>query len=252
MTLKKLPPLAAIVFFSVIMTLSCDQSLDISKPVDSDLTNARITNYTFNGSEGDPITMQTALSWYANYLDKSKIAIKAHFFGANVLKKILATTNVKGIRIYYSIDDVGNNQLLVLGTDDHGYDQVPRSGAKGISSLLDFSGGTVADSFTGSEETWMSEEVSNRWIANYSTQYPQGLIAHFFGFQIINQILSQPDCIGIRMYYALNDSGVQQILLVGVNTKGENILPQLNGGRVEDGGGTVADASYPCPSYCNP
>jgi len=250
MSLKKITPIAAIVFISLIMTLSCDQSVDVSKPVNSDLTNARVTNYTFDGSEGDPITLQTALSWYANYADKSQLAVKAHFFGANVLKKILATTNIKGIRIYYSIDDDGNNQLLVIGTDDHGYDQVPKSGAKGISSSLDFSGGLVAEPFTGAEETWMSEDVSTRWIANYGTQYPQGLIAHFFGFQIINQILNETDCIGIRMYYALNDSGVQQILLVGVNSKGENILPLLNGGRVEDGGATIADASYPCPSYC--
>jgi hypothetical protein len=55
------------------------------------------------------------------------------------------------------------------------------------------------------------------------------------------------------MYYALNNSGVQQILLVGVNSRGQNILPvSLTGGKVTDGGGTVADASYPCPSYCNP
>jgi hypothetical protein len=250
MTLKKITGIAGIALSSVIMTISsCDPTVDLSNPVEAD---PRITNYTFNGSEGDPITLQTALSWYANYSSTNNINVKAHFFGANVMKKILATSNVIGIRIYYSIDDGGNNQLLLIGADDHGNDQTPLLGAKGISSSLDISDSTITDTFTGLEETWVSEEVSKQWIANYASRYPQGLIAHFFGFQIINQILNETDCIGIRMYYALNDSGVQQILLVGVNSKGENILPLSDsGGKVMDGGNTVADASFPCPTYCS-
>jgi len=250
MTIKKITTLAAIVIMSIVMAISsCDPTVDINKPSES--TEPRVTNYTFDGTEGDPITLQTALSWYANYSNKSTLSLKAHFFGANLLKKILATSNVMGVRIYYSIDDDGNNQLLLMGADGHGADLVPRLGAKGVASTLSLDSGVVADSFTGLEETWMSEEVTSRWMATYSTQYPQGYIAHFFGYQIINQILNETDCIGIRMYYALNDSGVQQILLVGVNSKGENILPRLNGGRVEDDP-TIADASYPCPTHCNP
>lgn len=254
MTLRKITALGAVIFSSMVMTISsCDPTVELSKPVDpSQLDPGIISNYTFTGAEGDPITLQVALSWYANYINKNDLTFKAHFFGASVLKQILTTSTVMGIRIYYSIDDDGNKQLLLIGADGNGNDMVPKSGAKGINSLLDLSGGSVADSLKGTEGTWMPEEVSKRWIANYATQYPQGLIAHFFGYQIINQILNETDCIGIRMYYALNDAGVQQILLVGVNSKGQNILPlSSTGGREMDGGATVADASFPCPTYCS-
>jgi hypothetical protein len=52
------------------------------------------------------------------------------------------------------------------------------------------------------------------------------------------------------MYYALDDSGNRQILLVGVDAKGNDLLPSA-GGRIADGGNTVADMSWPCPTYCS-
>lgn len=60
---------------------------------------------------------------------------------------------------------------------------------------------------------------------------------------------------GIRIYYALNDAGVPQLLLVGATGTGENILPEqgLNAKVADDptAPATVADMSYPCPTYCN-
>lgn len=252
MTLKKITSLTVLVLGSLIMTISCEEPSGINKSSNQSTMSAggRILNYTFDGTEGDPITLATATSWYLNYNTKNLLTLKSHFFGATVLKKILAAKGAMGIRIYYAIDDNGDKQLLLLGADNKGGDLLPKSGAQGISSSLEISGGAATDSFTGIEETWVSEEATQRWIANYASQYPQGLIAHFFGFAILNQILGETDCIGIRMYYALNDSGVQQILLVGVNSQRKNILPlSLNGGKVMDDP-TIGDASFPCPSYC--
>jgi len=261
MTSKKFATYVAIILASLVMTMSCEENSGISKSTNVSSPSqknripgqpgSRISNYTFNGTEGDPITLDVASSWFVNYNTKNVQSATSHFFGSSVLKKILAVSGSMGIRIYYSIDDAGNKQLLLIGADSQGNDLLPKSGAKGISSSLDLSGGIVADSFTGTEEDWVSDEVSIRWIANYAAQNPLGLTAHFFGYEILNQILNQSGCIGIRMYYALNDSGVQQVLLVGVSGKGENILPtSLTGGKVTEGGGTIGDASFPCPSYC--
>ncbi len=63
--------------------------------------------------------------------------------------------------------------------------------------------------------------------------------------------MAEEECVGIRMYYAIDDEEKRQIVLVGVNSKGEDLKPQsliLN----EDDNNIVVDASFPCPSFCPP
>jgi len=48
--------------------------------------------------------------------------------------------------------------------------------------------------------------------------------AHFVGKNILIKILSQPDCMGIRIYKALNEQGAQTYVMVGMNSKAEPIL----------------------------
>jgi hypothetical protein len=117
---------------------------------------------------------------------------------------------------------------------------------------VNLTGSSTADAFSSEVSEVISEYESKQWIANHSQAKPSGLIAHFFGHQIITQILSEPGCLGIRMYYAINDSGIPQVLLVGVNAMGQNLLPSSSvGGRVADNGNTIADISFPCPTYCS-
>lgn len=105
--------------------------------------------------------------------------------------------------------------------------------------------------FTGEEGDPISLETARRWTSQFSGKNPTGNRAHFFGFEILTKILAQEGCVGIRMYYALDDSGSRQLVLVGVNADGENLLPgsmQL----MSDDDHTIADASFPCPSFCPP
>ena len=72
---------------------------------------------------------------------------------------------------------------------------------------------------------------------------------HFFGSEIIQQILSESECVGIRIYYAIDENGEKKLILVGVDSNGENLLPAA-GGKISDGGNQLADYSWPCPDYC--
>jgi hypothetical protein len=101
----------------------------------------------------------------------------------------------------------------------------------------------------GTEGGAISLETFNKWTGNYTEQNKDGNQAHFFGTEIITQILAEEGCMGIRMYYALDDSGNRQILLVGVDAKGNDLLPSA-GGRIADGGNIIADMSFPCPTHC--
>jgi hypothetical protein len=93
--------------------------------------------------------------------------------------------------------------------------------------------------------------TAKNWTSNYrnSLENPDDRLAHYFGSEIINQILNQENCIGIRIYYGIDDLGNKQLMLVGVDATGENLVP-LAGGRTNDDGNIIADASFPCPSTC--
>ncbi|MEQ1586221.1 MAG: hypothetical protein ABL895_10105 [Cyclobacteriaceae bacterium] len=106
-------------------------------------------------------------------------------------------------------------------------------------------------SFSGQEGDAIPLETAQRWTSKYREINPSATKAHFFGHEILKQILAEKECVGIRMYYALDDDGKRQIVLVGVNSAGENLLPQSLTLDGEDGN-IVADASFPCPSFCPP
>ncbi len=94
--------------------------------------------------------------------------------------------------------------------------------------------------FTGNEGDAISLALGSAMTAAYRTANPGAIKAHFFGSTILNTILAQQDCVGIRIYYALNEIGVKQLVLVGVNANGD-----------DQTAGIIADRSEPCPSKCD-
>ena len=116
-------------------------------------------------------------------------------------------------------------------------------------------------SFDGSEGDPIALEKARSWTANYREKNPGSTEAHFFGLAIIKQILAEPGCVGIRMYYAIDDNGQKKIVLVGADANGDNLLPSPSSGvslasfslfNDDSNQNIVADFSFPCPSYCNP
>ena len=93
--------------------------------------------------------------------------------------------------------------------------------------------------FTGKEAEEFPLDTAAEWTANYRKANPKGIKAHFFGRDIIQRILDQDGCVGIRCYYALDEKGVQQMIMVGAD-KDENDLYN----------GIIAEKSFPCPPYC--
>ena len=93
--------------------------------------------------------------------------------------------------------------------------------------------------FTGKEAEEFPLDTAAEWTANYRKANPNGIKAHFFGRDIIQRILDQDGCVGIRCYYALDEKGVQQMIMVGAD-KDENDLYN----------GIIAEVSKPCPTYC--
>jgi hypothetical protein len=100
----------------------------------------------------------------------------------------------------------------------------------------------------------ISKATADKWLKNHEEKHPDkgSIRAHFFGSDIINQLLAQDGCVGMRIYYATNDEGVKQLLLVGAREDGSNIWPDGNGTQDQESaaGGLIVDASTTCPPFC--
>jgi len=61
----------------------------------------------------------------------------------------------------------------------------------------------------------------------------------------IDTILAQPDCAGIRIYRAHNAEGAAQVVVVGTDENGTDLLP-----ADKQAPGLVAERTWPCPPIC--
>lgn len=93
--------------------------------------------------------------------------------------------------------------------------------------------------FNGTEGGQISLEVAAELTSNYRTENPTSRIAHFFGRDILLELLNQDGCVGLRMYYGIGDDGEKELVVVGVDSDENDILD------------IVADRSMPCPKACS-
>jgi hypothetical protein len=86
-------------------------------------------------------------------------------------------------------------------------------------------------------------ELGAKMIKNYCDEYNE-VGAHFIGRNIIEKILSQPDCIGIKIFKALDEFTQQTYVFTGVDSDGKVIL-ELTAitpcGEIKTSEGIVAD-----------
>ena len=108
--------------------------------------------------------------------------------------------------------------------------------------------------FNGSEGGSIPLAEAKQWTANYrATIKPGEHTAHYFGADIIQRLLDEDKSVGIRIYYAIDDKGKKQVLLVGVDENGNDLVPAQGAAAktTEDGGPIIVNHSHPCPPYCS-
>jgi hypothetical protein len=102
--------------------------------------------------------------------------------------------------------------------------------------------------FTGNEGEMIDPAIAQKWMDNYQQKAGPGAIkGHFFGFRKLNELMMQGEAIGVRIYYAKDDKGVDKLVLVAV-TPGEANIAKVDGSKSV---GLVLDNAYPCPPYCH-
>jgi hypothetical protein len=70
---------------------------------------------------------------------------------------------------------------------------------------------------------------------------PDGLATRggHFPREVIDGILAQPGCAGVRFYYGTNPDGSPAIVLVGIDENNNDLTD-----------GDIVDNHYPCPPFC--
>lgn len=93
--------------------------------------------------------------------------------------------------------------------------------------------------FNGTEGGIIPLQDATAMTAKYRRDHAGETLAHFFGRDILLEILNQENCVGIRMYYGQKEDGTKELVIVGADSE-ENDLLDL-----------VADFSAPCPGACS-
>lgn len=94
--------------------------------------------------------------------------------------------------------------------------------------------------------------MAKEWAERYRktvTDPEKERYAHCFGRDIIERILKEDGCQGIRIYYGLNEKEERVLMLVGVDEKGENLLPTTDELDPNDLN-SIYDFGLPCPNNC--
>lgn len=96
-------------------------------------------------------------------------------------------------------------------------------------------------SFTGREDHRVTLAEATAWTANYRNNNPGAVKSHFYGKDAINAILAQTNCVGIRIYHAINDRDEKVLVLVGVKADENDMYD-----------GVMAERGICCPPVCPP
>ena len=70
----------------------------------------------------------------------------------------------------------------------------------------------------------ISHATAGAFVKTYADANPTDLRAHHIGRNIIEQILAQPGCCGIRFYNAINEIGQKTLVYVGIDANGNDLI----------------------------
>jgi hypothetical protein len=91
------------------------------------------------------------------------------------------------------------------------------------------------------DKHWIDLDSATQLTATWRKKHPKSPKAMRFDRAAIERLLKQRGCKGIRCYYAQKEDGSWTMVLVGTNSKGNDITD-----------GEIAEEAFPCPPWCDP
>lgn len=97
----------------------------------------------------------------------------------------------------------------------------------------------------------ISHELGAKMVKDFQDANPEEGVGNYIGKDILEKLLAQPGCMGIRFYNAINETGRKTLVYVGIDENNQIIdkYPCINSaGELFIDDGTVADrAGVPSP-----
>jgi hypothetical protein len=90
----------------------------------------------------------------------------------------------------------------------------------------------------------ISHELAAEFVLAYDKAHPDDVKWFCMGKNILEQILAQPGCAGIRFYNGINENGQKTLVYVGMDSDGKDIIKRVvvqANGAVVASDGVVAD-----------
>ena len=103
---------------------------------------------------------------------------------------------------------------------------------------------TKLSTFTANAGEEIGLELGAQFISSYRKANPSDVTSYYIGRQILEQVMAQPGCVGIRFYNAYNEAGVKTLVYVGVSAEGTdmlNVTTVNTNGQLDVQKGIVAD-----------
>ena len=70
----------------------------------------------------------------------------------------------------------------------------------------------------------IGQALGAQMISSYRAANPTDVVSYFVGRNILEQVMAQPGCVGIKFYNAYNEVGSKTLVYVGVNAEGADML----------------------------
>jgi len=100
---------------------------------------------------------------------------------------------------------------------------------------------TASTVLTGHEVQNVTLAFAQNLTSNFRSASASGaILGEYFSTDAVKGILSQPGCVGIRIYYGKKTDGTPALVLVGVDQNDADIS-----------GGTICETGFPCPPWCD-
>lgn len=100
----------------------------------------------------------------------------------------------------------------------------------------------MTGSFRSNKEVILSNPYKDRNILP---------VCETFDRAAFDSVLAQPDCAGLRVYFGMDENNLIKAIVVGVNSKNEDIVPVGAGGMMEEESNIIEDGLR-CPDTCPP
>jgi hypothetical protein len=86
-------------------------------------------------------------------------------------------------------------------------------------------------------------EQAKNWIKTWRNNLPkEPAKAHLINKQALLDVMQPVDVVSVRTYLAIDDEGVQKLVLVGVDANGKDLIDETH---------IITDRTSPCPPVCD-